>query len=947
MSQNQFKIELHKDRINGLVIDDASVIDEFIKNNAPKSTSNVFFAEEYRKANQIIQRIIGNKDNNGTISKQSDKGKCNEKKTEPPYNRLYNNIVVFTGYRGSGKTSAMTSFGKYLADFKIENEIQYNLLEMIDPSYFRKNESILLNVITLMFKKVKELEKNYTAHGNTNYQKLVEKFEHVFQSIKKIELEISLESSLEFLDELSDYSDINESLHQLIELYLQYTNEGKYLILMIDDLDMNVAYAQLMLEQIRKFLLHDNLIILIATNLDQLHLELKEAYAKYFKVTLKHLNQSVYLSAGVDVEDMATKYLLKLFPPLQRIHLNEVEHKLLSTNLVIKNFDPNKPNEKPEILINDDLQKIILHTIWSKTRLLFIPQDGMLHPLIPTNLRALQQFIHMLLDLKDLDTDKEKLNCLLSSIEKKNLEGNYFKFKDYIMNVWIPSNVTYEEMMEFDNMPKDITRINKHLIQAINVVGSKNKKRLLLKDLYNGTKEIDGKPNKDKDQDIYTFVSPNDPRFLVANKISDVYNFTSNNTMGDILLLVDKYQTYFESTNANKFIDAIKVYYSLLLFETLFFDPNSLITKANVTNIQKLIGGTMYFPHYFEIIQDDKYKETISEISKRIASIEENKDTTVKKTEVTDFIKNFFTSNNNEEEIYNKQKERFHGRSNDVEEHIYYHNYSENNSTLESEFWKFFFILYYGPSRPKRSYGKHIYDTKMQSGITTVRFDILSLLVNLLNPLQRIEKASLKALNNTFLTNANEWFSTGVEIKDKYMPNNIFPIYSVDLMLTFLRKNYEFTDFKEYNSDNIPISFNSCTKEYSFIKDDYADMTNTITTIKDYEDKCREKGFILQYYKRLIDLTKAELNRIQPKTKTDNENNSGIPTPATEDFFEMEETDKDKLSYKYEQIALSGLYYIFEKLPHEKISSSANAKLKTPKSTPLEGIKPYSNEIQS
>ena len=150
--------------------------------------------------------------------------------------------------------------------------------------------------------------------------------------------------------------------------------------------------------------------------------------------------------------------------------------------------------------------------------------------------------------------------------------------------------------------PADITEINKHLINSINVIGTRHKNRLMSRqvDLYMIERNAE---NINIDRDIYTMVSPNDPKFVKANKISDIFNQPSNYSYGDLLLMIDKYETYFESEEDRKFTDAIKIYYSILLFETMFFKSKNVNydfndeTKYPTIPIQRLIGGNVYYPN--------------------------------------------------------------------------------------------------------------------------------------------------------------------------------------------------------------------------------------------------------------------------------------------------------------------------------------------------------------
>ena len=871
----KYLIKIDKNSRNEIVIEKVvKTGDEFNEEN--------FFYEEYSKADTIIKSIIpsyqnfnGNYGNNyfeGTVKNDKFSGsfyrnqnencrktKDNNDNSNPPKS----NIITFSGNRGTGKTSAMVSFGKYL-----ESQKEFKVLEMIDPSHFEKNESILLNVITLLFKNVKKhLKNNKTLSPPTE---LLKAFEKVFKSVKKMDENIPTESTLEYLSQLSDSLDLKESINKLIKKTLDFFSEKtdtendakfEYLVLMIDDLDMNVSFAPKMLEQIRKFLIQKNLIILIATNIDQLQLEMQESYSGYFAKTYNAISKPS--DVCVDIEDMATKYLLKLFPPLQRIHIGNTANKLINTNITIIDGKNDNGNDK-ELYPKNDLQKLILTSIWKKTRLIFIPRKDNLHPIIPTNLRALNQFINTLIDMDDVGVTENENKMFAGKDEYGAVKVNFYKFKDYIMNVWIPSNVSFEGQKVFDNIPQELARINKHLIQSINVIGAQYKKRLLVKETKEERKE------KDFDADIYTFVSRNDPRFLMANRMSDIINFPSNNSMGDVLLLLDKYKTYFESENENNFIESVKIYYSMLLFETMFFDEGSKFPLANdsknISNIQKLIGGTIYFPHYFEIIKDKHYSKGVADMKKtykiiKYIKIDEWEKLKGKKIEtkiekINDFLKVKGVPDSQITKLgisgtldnlilkYKKDYEKYLKGGEDVAEHLFYHQVGPIKCNVENKENNIFTIHYYGKSRPDRSYDTHIYDTTKEKEkeieeaeeVFYYRFDILSLLVNILNP-----SHTLYRFSGNEDKKYDGWLCN-IEKNEKKenisVTNILLPIYSVDLVLSYLRESYYLNDLVKKS-----------------------DIDKKLDT-QEKEVLMRKQTMIACYYTELLELSKEKLNRI-------------------------------------------------------------------------------------
>lgn len=785
-----------------------------------------FFLEEYKEAIGILNGILSLSSNGN--NKKTNNGKEDDKKQAE---KSINNRILFVGQRGTGKTSAMKSFAEGLNDAENNGEKAFTCLPMIDPSNFDNNTNILLTVITMMFSEAKHLmnKKNDDEDVISQRENLLKRFDEVFKSLKAILGNDKPSFNLEGLNEKSLALKMHTGMHDLVKGYLNFYNtvndtRVNRLVLLIDDIDMTVSHAPEMLEQLRKYLDIENVIILMSANLSQLYNEMREHYSQAFKETLKDRNQALF----IDVEDLANKYLLKLFPTSRRVRVEHSVKQLIEADLEVENnktasyttkladvegtiigryesdnsrfygrLDSNvvvecKQNKENRNSNNKKgrLQNVILSLIWEKTRLLFIPKDpdNVLHPIIPTNLRELMQFLDMLTSLKEVKYTDKKL--FEDSYDYDNCKDNVAKFKKYFLHNWIPSHLPVEEELVFDNIPTDITEINKHLINSINVIGTKHKDELMSRQVSLDMIERNAEDVIKIDRDIYTMVSLNDPKFVKANKISDIFNQPSNYSYGDLLLMIDKYETYFESGDNRKFTDAIKIYYSILLFETMFFGSKEVeYYKAKVENknldemlipIQQLIGGTVYYPNYFEIIED-KY--------------------------------------------FNQKGPSFDAKR------AFYHKLpveKKDNKKVVGDGYPFFAVLYYGDIRPDRYDTKHIYDTTFENdanidGNDFVTFDILSILSNILNPwhtyfrareehLKESDNWKIKIEGNPEVSDQSEkeGWRDFCEIKrtnrdegSVYIPNSILPFYSVDMMLNYLKHSLRTKDVLGKTYDDI------------------------------------------------------------------------------------------------------------------------------------------------
>lgn len=807
-----------------------------------------YFEQEYNETRKLIKEIV---DLQGTKKDIPEEKKKEKKEKIKKYG--CNNRILFTGQRGCGKTSVMRSLAEYLSsnDKPKDNEdkeydVRFSCLPMVDPSHFDNNNNILLTVITSMFSQAKIKMNKAEDGGDTSArEELLKQFEKVFKSLDSIKSELS-SYTLESLNRKSDAEDLKDKMKTLVDKYLKFQGCGdeSRLILLIDDIDMSVSYAPEMLEQLRKYLELDNLIILMSANLGQLSNEMREKYSSAFQYTLKDSNQAL----SIDVEDLATKYLLKLFPTSRRINVERHTDQLLETDLIIKGSD--------EKGIKDAFQKVILSLIWKKTRLLFVPKDpeNTLHPIIPTNLRDLAQFLDMLTALPEVkyidkeDDLKKKSGLFSDKKDYDSCEHNLQIFKDYVMKTWIPNHLTVEEELVFSNIPTDITEINKHLINSINIIGTKHKDYMMSRQVSLDMIERNAE-GVNIDRDIYTMVSPNDPKFVKANKISDIFNQPSNYSYGDLLLMIDKYETYFESEEHRRFTDAIKIYYSILLFETMFFKSttvgydlyNEIAKRISDDQLNEIINK---YPDDHDIKEIKKIKEKtkgetknkyLPDLTKYIAKVYAEKndkysnDKFSKEKVVFNTIKpqvipiqkliggnvyypNYF-------EIITDKNFNQKGPSFDAKR-AFYHKVSVDNKKVGDKY-PLFAVLYYGDIRPDRYEKDHIYDTTFNKnaevdGVHYVTFDILSILNNMLNPchtLSRLDNGDYRPdYWDVLIEQIKKWGKYNIiekiEKKEKNLPitvpNAILPFYAVDLMLSYLRHDYSTYELFEASKTGNP-----------------------------------------------------------------------------------------------------------------------------------------------
>lgn len=254
-------------------------------------------------------------------------------------------ILAFCGDRGEGKTSCMETVKTMLAtlnneqpqntDSPIEkfmkesvinhetaetlqdrcesfNKIRFKVLDTIDPAFFDKDHNVVELVLGMMYH---EIMKGDIIEDDSKRRELLEKFHDAKLCLTQQKKDkIELYDPIDELNWLSGGLALKETFQDLCTAFLKCSlktendNEHNYLVIAIDDIDLNISGAYEMAEQIRKYLCAENCIVLISLNIEQFIEVVSNSIGSQFKT-------NDYLGAI----EMAQKYATKLIPMEYRI----------------------------------------------------------------------------------------------------------------------------------------------------------------------------------------------------------------------------------------------------------------------------------------------------------------------------------------------------------------------------------------------------------------------------------------------------------------------------------------------------------------------------------------------------------------------------------------------------------------------------------------------------
>lgn len=417
-----------------------------------------------------------------------------------------NNMIAFSGGRGTGKSSAMLTFVQALQDRnsfaykssfidqvvcrelpgfnsydveKLIDSTEFVSLSPIDPTLMGEGDEILNVILSRMYQMASDawdcgkrgLRRNYWESDEPSFdgsldadlnQKncLLERFSACFEhvsAIKQMERGSYRLQGLDSLGELGDAAKLKCELAKLVENLLRFCTLGSsrrsFLVIQIDDTDMNIKQAYAILEGLRKYLMIPRVIIVMAANLAHLKRVVESTLLSDYENRLGN-------SACKLASDIASQYITKLFPQSRHIRLPNLNSYLrdrvddVDVSYLVNGEDLLLSEGVNNTAASSDMQKKVLALIYRKTGLIFLRRENQLHRIIPGNMRLLAHFLSMLMSMADVEPDASKKpryfggeleneQAVEDHIDLLNLRaGNIARFTDYFLETWLQNNLT-------------------------------------------------------------------------------------------------------------------------------------------------------------------------------------------------------------------------------------------------------------------------------------------------------------------------------------------------------------------------------------------------------------------------------------------------------------------------------------------------------------------------
>lgn len=436
-----------------------------------------------------------------------------------------NNIFAFIGERGSGKTSCMRSIVHLLEDprnSQLDNVVlkrNFYALDMIDPSFIDNESNIIGVILATLYKEFL----NHSQDINEGLKiKLAESFARVQHDFSRMMTATAIpDDDLEALSSLSAAIDLRTSMYELIDRFMKYMGKEKAILLIpVDDIDLHSKAATIMVEQIRKYLVLPNVLVVMAMKINQLAKLKRLQYSTEYRDDNQTLNDK-------DLDEMVDRYITKLVPYNHRVYMPE------STVYWDAGLHINQKNTSCYKF--ESVRQAVPELIFRKTRYLFYNSAVKTSFIVPDNLRELRQIIRLLVDMKDYwqyDSDGK-----LIAEESNNKEV----FKKYLFESWMMNHLGTDSQRGI----KELASISEAI--QINATALRIIRDKFEKDKYFETKEPSAISN-------------------ILRSNNQVYNIA----IGDVLAIIDFLERKDITLEQMHFLFMIKTIYSMRLYE--FYD---------------------------------------------------------------------------------------------------------------------------------------------------------------------------------------------------------------------------------------------------------------------------------------------------------------------------------------------------------------------------------------
>lgn len=475
---------------NELLIPFKSFDNRGIHKEKAESFKESFFKELYNQASEIVV-MINKANRNKKIEDVINNWSFEQKLLD------VQNVIAFTGRRGTGKTSVMLAFadslvaGEYSDKAKEElKNTRFYSFPYIDASLLEKDEDIIEIVLSKMIMELNEKINTpnhrsltqFEAYYNDVKENIVNVYNQ-YASLKKSDTFDST-SSCSVMEKIAEKHDVRYQIVKLVKKYIdcmitldighvsnQFQREGDngYLTICIDDIDMSQKSQMEIMQSIYQYLMIPNVVVMISLNLPMLSASIEREFYQKICTSNSEEKDAIHLS-----REQTYNFLKKVIPFDMRI-TTPSWRKQDYRSLTLINVDFGKQSDKDSIMKTfPRLEKIDLFnkTIENDENIKFAPKElimimlayrtktfldvtgDRLHFMQPDSLRNLNDLFYLFYNMNIMD-HSEKENADKSEKYHRDLEANRRILLNYLYFKMIPE---YNFSSDEDRVLKEFAR---------------------------------------------------------------------------------------------------------------------------------------------------------------------------------------------------------------------------------------------------------------------------------------------------------------------------------------------------------------------------------------------------------------------------------------------------------------------------------------------------------
>lgn len=439
------------------------------------------FFPVYEKVIRNISNVIDVNENN---SKLSDKVST------------VNNIIPFISGRGTGKTSAMVSTMEFLKNGKslerlieilIENfgetfkekngkvkEYNFVCVDKVDADLLETKENIFETILTEMYAKSQSFYK-LSNDKSIEYEmrELNHEFEKVFRYSRMLEEGATMQRSLNLqaLHEAAVSKNLRVHFSNLVKKYLHLMNQDgcfkkSYLVIAVDDIDMDIENAFSFMEQVHRYLMVPNVIVFLAFDMTQLIHICEKHYMELCPekaIIMQEMGtERSYKYWTNYVSVVAQNYIDKILPSENRVYLPGIRNENKAIYLTGYRKENGKSNQnEPE-----EIKKVVFRKIFHRTGIICDALGKKKHYYEPDTLRKVISFVEYLNRMEKIPQTifsvKGLSDEVKQTIEEEKLYMNMQTIYKDIVERMENEKLSLAQKLTFDNIRRQhITRQTK------------------------------------------------------------------------------------------------------------------------------------------------------------------------------------------------------------------------------------------------------------------------------------------------------------------------------------------------------------------------------------------------------------------------------------------------------------------------------------------------------